>query len=599
MKRLKRLPIDEAVSLRKTLLRFITTPLLVMLLALFISVVISAVFLIRSILREQNAVLDGLSGQINQYLDETSQLVNTLSVATHILDQEQLFTFLEHSREVYPRFIAIYVLDSEGIVVVESAEQPALLGLDLSGEEFFQAGSASEAVYSDPFVSLLTNQVVVTIASPILLEDGGSHGVMVAELNLELLQEKVEELGGGELGETFIFDAKGVFIAHPDISVVERREYYSSDPYFEGLLEDGDSYQILRDVHTRAWMVSSITELGIGWTIISEQRLTYVLQPVYVELGIAMVALVSVAIGFWLDIQRSFRQISAPLASLAEKAEEISSGKYVNLSITKPRQYREVASLENSFAKMLFAIQERDQTLERRVEERTKQLEEANKDLESFMYSVSHDLRAPLRAINGFSNFLFDEYLDSLDQQGKFYLEKILSNSMKMDQLIEDLLNLSRLGRQSVEIERVDVSQMVKKVILKVSEQYAPCSVTFEVNQCPPIFADQHLLEIMLTNLIGNAVKFTRHKQNPQVEFGCLNQNGTAVYYVKDNGVGFNMEYADKLYQPFQRLHSQADFEGTGIGLAIVGRVVRSHDGLIWVDSQEGKGTTFYFTFEK
>jgi signal transduction histidine kinase len=566
--------------------------------ALSVSVVISAFFLVRSILLEQDAVLDGLSGQINQYLIETGQLVHTLSDSNRFIDQEQMLSFLGHLREVYPRFSAFYVLDSEGIVIVESAEEAVLLGLDLSGEEFFQASFGSETKYSDPFVSLLTNQVVVTVASPLESETGGNQGVLVAELNLELLQDKVEELAGVDLGETFILDAKGVYIAHPDISIVERREYFSSDPIFEGVMEDGDLYQILRDFETGVWQVASVAELEFGWTIISEQPLSFVLRPVYFEIGIAVLALVVVAAGFWLNIQKSFRQISAPLVSLADKAEEISSGKYVDLNITKPRQYREIASLENSFAKMLSAIQERDRTLERRVEERTNQLEEANRDLESFMYSVSHDLRAPLRAINGFANFLSEENMDSLDEQGSFYLERILTNSLKMDQLIEDLLDLSRLGRQSIEIEQVDVTQMVNNLVARIKEQADPCLVTFEVKDCPPVAADRQLLEILLTNLIGNAVKFTRQQPEPQVEFGCLNQNGAIVYFVKDNGVGFNMEYADKLYQPFQRLHSQTDFEGTGIGLAIVGRVVRSHEGRIWVDSKEGKGTTFYFSFD-
>jgi signal transduction histidine kinase len=598
MKQLLKHSPDEAISLRRTLVRFISGPLLVMQCALLVSVMISAFFLVGSILLEQDAVLDGLSGQINQYLDETGQLVETLSDSTQFLDDEQMLTLFDQLRESYPRFSAFYILDSDGIVVVESAEEPVLLGLDLSGEEFFQARFGSETTFSEPFVSLLNNQVVVTTAAPIQLKNTRNQGVLVAELNLALLQEKIEELAGSDVGETFVLDAKGVYIAHPDISIVERREYFSSDPIYEGSHDDGHRYQIMRELETDVWQAASVADLEIGWTIISKQPLTIVLRPVYYELGIVLLALVVVALGFWLNVQRSFRQISAPLASLAEKAEEISSGKYEDFNITKPRQYREIASLENSFSKMISAIQERDRTLERRVEDRTKQLEEANRDLESFMYSVSHDLRAPLRAINGFAKFLSEEYLDALDEQGRFYLDRILSNSLRMDQLIDDLLDLSRLGRQSLEIEQIEVNQIVKDVVAKIREQHDPCEVTFELKDCPPISADRQLLEIMLTNLIGNAVKFTRQQPEPRVEFGSLNQNGATVYYVKDNGVGFNMDYADKLYQPFQRLHSQSDFEGTGIGLAIVGRVVRSHEGEIWVDSQEGKGTTFYFNFD-
>jgi light-regulated signal transduction histidine kinase (bacteriophytochrome) len=233
------------------------------------------------------------------------------------------------------------------------------------------------------------------------------------------------------------------------------------------------------------------------------------------------------------------------------------------------------------------------------VEERTNQLAEANQDLESFMYSVSHDLRAPLRAINGFSSFLSEEYTGALDEEGKFYLERILTNSLRMDQLIDDLLNLSRLGRQSVELEQVEVTELVTAVVEKIKEQHQPCLVDFQIGDCPPVTADRHLIEIMLTNLIGNAVKFTRKSKQPRVEIGCVHDGEANIYFVRDNGVGFNMDFSDKLYQPFQRLHADEDFNGSGIGLAIVGRVVRSHDGMIWADSEEGVGTTFYFSFDK
>jgi signal transduction histidine kinase len=585
------------ISLRRTLIRNFAGPVLLMLVALLITVLVSTVFLLSSILERQHAILDGLAGVVEQYLNETEMLVHTISDLDTYVDDEQMESFLTHLREVYPRFVAFYVLDENGVVLIEAADAPRLLGLDLSGEEFFQQNSNRALQYSEPFVSLLTNQMVVTVVSPIEAEH--NQNFLVAEMSLVLLQEKVEALRSWVSGETFILDSRGVYLAHPDISYVEQRAYYSATPVFEGIHFDEHSYQIQRDGDTGKWEITSKANLDLGWTIISTQPLRSILAPVLYELIIAFIALLSVIAGIWFNIQVSIRQISQPLSVLAEKAEEISDGIYSDLEITEGPVYREVVSLERSFNKMTSAIKERDETLEHRVNERTDQLAEANQDLESFMYSISHDLRAPLRAINGFSTFLTEEYNESLDTQGQFYLDRILANSLKMDKLIEDLLDLSRLGRRSVDVAEVDITALARNVVEKLMEQGDFSDVLFTISECPSIDADRDLLEIMLTNLFGNAVKFSHGREDPNIEFGSLDENGAVVYFVRDNGVGFNMDFADKLYLPFQRLHGDSDFEGSGIGLAIVARIVRSHDGTIWVESEEGVGTTFYFSFDK
>lgn len=234
--------------------------------------------------------------------------------------------------------------------------------------------------------------------------------------------------------------------------------------------------------------------------------------------------------------------------------------------------------------------------LEQRVKDRTAQLEDAVKELEAFSYSVSHDLRAPLRAIDGFSNTLLKNYHDSLDERGQDYLQRVRNAAQRMGQLIDDILGLSRAGRTEMHRQQVDMSSMAQEILneLQKSEPYREAEIT--VKPGLTVNADTHLLRIALNNLLGNAWKFTNKRSVAKIEVGAFEQNGERVYYVRDNGAGFNPAYADKLFSPFQRLHSESDFPGTGIGLALVHRILRRHGGRIWPESKVEQGATFYFT---
>ena len=303
MKKLFRPRAAAPISLRRMLLNYISGPILIILSAMFIIFLVTSYFLTRSILATQDGLLHGVSGQIELFLDETSLLVESLSDATEYLNRNQIFTTMENLREKYPRFQAFYILDSEGVVVVESVDQPWLLGLDLSGEEFFKKIPGMETRFSDPFVSLLTDQVVVTLATPIQWQTGSPQGVLGAELNLELLQQNIENLEREEASETFVIDAKGVYIAHPEIKYVEQRDYFSPQPIIVGEQPDRHEFQIYLDEETGSWKIASIAKLDIGWTIISQRSLGNVMMPIYLEVGIMLVALVLVSIGFWLNIK--------------------------------------------------------------------------------------------------------------------------------------------------------------------------------------------------------------------------------------------------------------------------------------------------------
>ncbi len=237
--------------------------------------------------------------------------------------------------------------------------------------------------------------------------------------------------------------------------------------------------------------------------------------------------------------------------------------------------------------------------LEQRVANRTIELESTNKELESFTYSVSHDLRAPLRAINGFSRILEEQHSDTMPPEAKRLLRLIGKNTRQMGQLVDDLLQLSRVGRHTIRKDTVYTNQLVREVLDLLKTEHDGHKVGLSIGELPPCEGDPALLRQVFQNLIGNAFKYSRSKSLRLVEIGSKQDNGSLVFFVRDNGAGFDMKYADKLFGVFQRLHSADEFEGTGVGLAITRRIVERHGGRIWAEAEPGKGATFFFTLSK
>ncbi|MBO0720783.1 MAG: hypothetical protein J2P41_08170, partial [Blastocatellia bacterium] len=231
------------------------------------------------------------------------------------------------------------------------------------------------------------------------------------------------------------------------------------------------------------------------------------------------------------------------------------------------------------------------------LHERSKQLEAANKELEAFSYSVSHDLRAPLRHLSGFARLLKERAAESLDEKSLRYVQNIDEAAGLMGKLIDDLLSFSRTGRAEMAKSRVNFDQLVKDVLETLQPDMQGRKIVWQIGPLPETVGDQAMLRLVWANLISNALKYTRTRDETQIAIGSAEKvEGETVYFIRDNGVGFDMQYADKLFGVFQRLHTDKEFEGTGIGLATVQRIIRRHGGLVWAEGKVNGGATFYFS---
>ena len=246
-------------------------------------------------------------------------------------------------------------------------------------------------------------------------------------------------------------------------------------------------------------------------------------------------------------------------------------------------------------ARLVYRIDAERNLAEEQLRERTAQLETANKELEAFSYSVSHDLRAPLRAIDGFSRMIIEDYANRLDDEGKRLLNVIRKNTQNMGQLIDDLLAFSRIGRKEIVRDEINMAELAKTVFDELKPQ-AKQDTTLKLDGLPSAYGDRALMRQVFVNLLSNSLKFTRSRNEATIEIGCKKEGDKNVYFVRDNGVGFDMMYINKLFGVFQRLHSVDEFEGTGVGLAIVHRIIHRHNGEVRAEGKVGEGAVFYFS---
>jgi signal transduction histidine kinase len=317
-------------------------------------------------------------------------------------------------------------------------------------------------------------------------------------------------------------------------------------------------------------------------------------------------------------VSSNFRKsVASPIVQLAETAQKVSKEKNYAVRAAQTEEQDELAVLVDSFNEMLTQIQQRDSALQRardeleqrvsdrtrdlmaanqQLSERTHELMSANRELEAFSYSVSHDLRGPLEALNGFTYVLLKKYGPKFDDQTRELIEHIRNSGRRMSELINDLLNFSRVTTSVLHREQIDLSSLSRSIVDELCRREPGRQVEFVAPATADALADASLMRIVLENLLGNAWKYTSQHGHARIEFGEAQKNGQTAFFVQDDGTGFDPKAANRLFQPFQRLHSMAEFPGSGIGLATVKRIIQRHGGQVWAEGTPGKGATFFFT---
>ena len=345
-------------------------------------------------------------------------------------------------------------------------------------------------------------------------------------------------------------------------------------------------------------------------SILAEEAHTEATETQRVASNLTVILMIVLAIAITTSSLIIARSISKPLTRLADYSRRVGEGEYTADIEIKGKD--EVASVASDVKSMVGQLRKHREHLEELVEERTSdlkarttELERANtdvaainKELEAFAYSVSHDLRAPLRSIDGFSQALMEDYPDKLDEQGKGYLQRVRSAAQRMGILIDDLLSLSRVTRSEMRRETVNLSAIAQSIAEELQETQPKRQVDFVIVPGLTTNGDSQLLHQLMENLLGNAWKFTGQHPKAKIEFGTSQVDGKETFFVRDDGSGFDMTYADKLFGVFQRLHSQDDFPGTGVGLATVQRIAQRHGGQVWAEGKLEEGATFYFTLK-
>ena len=514
-------------------------------------------------------------------------------------------------KTLHPEYAYIAVADPTGRVLVSSTDQTG--SVNVADQDFFKravrTGVLGVSGYSvDPVI----RQPTITVSYPVY--DARGKLVVVEYIGFESRRfsarmapagntESVELLIGSggvvEARSPLTAGAEGKILPSAELvrAVLAKRQGSATTSSLGGVSRQYFFAPVFQGAEGEFYLVSGFSESQL----LAAQRRSLGLTLA----GFGVFALLALGVAWVVGTVSIYR----PMRGLEDVAGRLAAGDLTARSEVSGRS-DEIGALGREFDNMAATIQSHvrhleltqseisalNAELESRVRRRTAELEASNKELEAFNYSVSHDLRAPLRAIDGFSQALLEDYGDKFDEEGRDHLDRVKAAANRMGELIDSLLTLSRLSRCEMEVQQVDLSAIAAEVVEALREGQPGRAVEIAIQpdvtgQCDPV-----LIRSVLENLLGNAWKFTGRTHGAHIEFGTAQADGENAYYVRDNGAGFDMAYSNKLFSAFQRLHGQAEFPGVGVGLATVSRIIVRHGGRVWANGSLGEGATFYFT---
>ncbi len=576
--------------------------------------------------REQlNLAASLVAAQQDRRADAAEHLLAVITAVPEIrsLDRERCQTYMESLRGRYPIYGNIGILDLKGDLLCHAADRQGRFNA-ADRLYFREAIATGKFAMGEVVVGRTIKRPVLTYALPVI-EGGVIQAVAFAGVDVAQMQSDLDPLPLPAGARLAVIDAKARLVIERDgtglpvrppgtlVAATELREAAR-------VMKAGYVQAIGRDGRQRLIAFAPSEPVGRGRLLavasLDEAQITAVIweraRREFAVLGVVLVA--GLAGAGWLGR----RMIARPAAALESVANRLASGRLearVDEGITaQGDEFGHIATALNLMAQHLQARQrdleteleksrqaqalldEANRTLEQRVAQATEGLRQSNRELEAFSYSVSHDLRAPLAAVGGFARAMEDRLPPDADPKLRHYLARILAGARQMEELIQGLLQLARLAREPMAAEPVNLSAMARETLEWLQAQDPDRQVEVRVEPGLVAQGDARMLRTVFQNLLGNAWKFTQPREAPVVQFGSEPGTDGPVFFVRDNGVGFDMAHAARLFTPFQRLHASADFPGTGIGLATVQRVVERHGGRIWVRAAQGEGCTVFFT---
>lgn len=539
-------------------------------------------------------------------------LANNPILKSEETGKEDKLLEMQKIQDFYKVFEDITLIDLEGDVIISTT-------YNYRGawkvKNWYKQAKEGSVVVSDAHILQSPYKVVMVTTAPVLDRNGRIMAVVAGQINMEKIWEITDKIKVGKTGFVFLLNKEGDIIAFPDKAKILLK--LTPDSLVKeilrktfGIIEYGNKEkkdQICGFVTLNGYLDYK----GMNWKmgIIQSSKESYRV------IAIVWWTILFTACGlFLIIILMSFlltSDIVKPVRELVIAVKKAAGG---DLSHSvRVSSEDEIGKLSLAFNKMILdlkkshdEIENYSRTLELKVKQRTKELEQANdnlkeinQELDDFTYIVSHDLKEPLRVINAFSNFIYNDCKDKLTAEEIVYLERIKSNILLMEELINDLLELSRVSRKKHPFREVDMNLLIEEVKERFAYAIDEKKVNFIVNcPLPVVFCDRAWIKEVFANFISNALKFM-DKPQPKIEIGSSQTGDFYCFYVKDNGIGIEKQYFDKVFQIFQRLHSRDQYSGTGVGLAICKKIVEQHYGRVWLDSEPDKGTTFYFTLPK